>query len=37
MYKAGQGAEAGADQTSGDQSQNSEVTDVDFEEVKDDK
>jgi molecular chaperone DnaK len=37
MYKAGQGAETGADQTSGDQSQNSEVTDVDFEEVKDDK
>ena len=37
MYKAGQGAEAGADQASGEQSQNSEVTDVDFEEVKDDK
>jgi molecular chaperone DnaK len=37
MYKAGQGAEAGADQSPNDQSQNSEVTDVDFEEVKDDK
>ena len=37
MYKAGQGAEAGADQAPNDQSQNSEVTDVDFEEVKDDK
>lgn len=37
MYKAGQGAEAGAEQGSADQSQNSEVTDVDFEEVKDDK
>jgi molecular chaperone DnaK len=37
MYKAGQGAEAGAEQAPGDQSQNSEVTDVDFEEVKDDK
>ena len=36
MYKAGQSAEAGADQASGEQ-QNSEVTDVDFEEVKDDK
>jgi molecular chaperone DnaK len=37
MYKAGQGAEGAADQASNDQSQNSEVTDVDFEEVKDDK
>lgn len=38
MYKAGQGAEAGAEQApNDDQSQNSEVTDVDFEEVKDDK
>jgi molecular chaperone DnaK len=37
MYKAGQGAEAGTDQAPNDQSQNSEVTDVDFEEVKDDK
>ncbi len=37
MYKAGQSAEAGADQASGEQQQNSEVTDVDFEEVKDDK
>jgi molecular chaperone DnaK len=37
MYKAGQGAEAGAEQASGEQAQNSEVTDVDFEEVKDDK
>jgi molecular chaperone DnaK len=37
MYKAGQGAEAGTDQASGEQQQNSEVTDVDFEEVKDDK
>lgn len=37
MYKAGQGAEAGAAQASGEQQQNSEVTDVDFEEVKDDK
>ena len=37
MYKAGQGAEAGTDPASGEQSQNSEVTDVDFEEVKDDK
>ncbi len=37
MYKAGQSAEAGADQASGEQEQNSEVTDVDFEEVKDDK
>jgi molecular chaperone DnaK len=37
MYKAGQGAETGAEQAPGDQSQNSEVTDVDFEEVKDDK
>jgi len=37
MYKAGQSAEAGADQSSGEQRQNSEVTDVDFEEVKDDK
>jgi molecular chaperone DnaK len=37
MYKAGQSAEAGTDQSSGEQSQNSEVTDVDFEEVKDDK
>ena len=36
MYKAGQGAEAGAEQASGEQAQNSEVTDVDFEEVKDD-
>ena len=37
MYKAGQSSEAGADQASGEQEQNSEVTDVDFEEVKDDK
>ena len=31
MYKAGQSSEAGADQASGEQEQNSEVTDVDFD------
>jgi molecular chaperone DnaK len=37
MYKATQGADAGASSQPEGQAQNAEVTDVDFEEVKDDK